>query len=291
LRKSLTESSLTVEQTTEGKTKKQGTLTKEVSTSYVGNLKISITKAEDLEKKDILQKADPYVIVRLGSQTSKSEKVKNTLEPVWNHEVTLDLERTSPKDIEIELMDWERIGKDEPMGKILLPVGTAVDRSLTGSFWLALEQCKSGKIQISTEFQGTEARNVIGEGVRGLKKILHSEETQKSQCETDTKGPTTQNKKEQVAEIEDESATTVVKSVTRKTTTTTMITRKVAIGPDGKEYAMENTAVEENSQSEEAYDKDKDDTTTKKEANKTNKNTKETNKRKGRNQRKGVLMD
>merc|ERR1712226_36851 len=82
LRKSLNEISSTVEQTTDGMTKKQATPTKEINTSYVGNLKISITKAKDLEKKDILQKADPYVIVRLGSQTSKSEKVKNTLEPV-----------------------------------------------------------------------------------------------------------------------------------------------------------------------------------------------------------------
>ncbi len=79
-------------------------------------------QGENLEKKDVFQKADPYVLINFGSQSFKSNTVKNTLPPVWNHEVTLDLDRTSPQDIEIKVMDWERFGKDEPMGEVLLPV-------------------------------------------------------------------------------------------------------------------------------------------------------------------------
>merc|ERR1712240_783288 len=113
------------------------------------------------EKKDFLQKADPYVIVNYGSHSSQSEKVKNTLSPVWNHEATLDLTNTSHGPIEIKLMDWERLGKDEHMGRALIPVELAVNKSSQGTFWVDLQDCKSGKVLISTEFLGRGAQNII----------------------------------------------------------------------------------------------------------------------------------
>merc|ERR1712013_9003 len=144
-------------------------------TNFVGTIKIKIHQAKDLEKKDLVQKADPYVVVKFGSHESKSDKVKNSLTPVWNHETTLDLQKTSPRMIEIQLMDWERIGKDEPMGKVVLPVGEAVKKSSKGSFWLDLQDCTSGKILISTEFNGSEANNVVGGGAKELRGLLKSD--------------------------------------------------------------------------------------------------------------------
>merc|ERR1712179_97522 len=88
--------------------------------------------------------------------SSKSKKKNNTLTPVWNHEITLDLTQTSPSEIEMKLMDWERFGKDEPMGRVLLPVELAVSKSSQDSFWVALDDCKSGQILISTQFSGSE---------------------------------------------------------------------------------------------------------------------------------------
>merc|ERR1711962_745654 len=129
--------------------------------SYDGKLKITVVQAEELEKKDFLRKADPYVIVNYGSQSSQSEKVKNTLSPVWNHEATLDLNNTSHGPIEIKLMDWERLGKDEHMGRALIPVELAVSKSSQGTFWVDLQDCKSGKVLISTEFVGRGAQNII----------------------------------------------------------------------------------------------------------------------------------
>merc|ERR1712226_1125535 len=52
--------------------------------------------------------------------------------------------------------DWERFGKDEPMGRVLLPVELAVSKSSQDSFWVALDECKSGQILISTQFSGSE---------------------------------------------------------------------------------------------------------------------------------------
>merc|ERR1712192_183696 len=159
-------------------------------TTFVGSIKIKIHQAKDLEKKDLLQKADPYVVLRLGSQESKSEIVKNSLTPVWNYETTIDLQRASPREIEIQLMDWERIGKDEPMGKVLLPVGEAVKNSSKGSFWMDLQNCKSGKILISTEFHGSDAKTVVGGGVKELRDLLQSD---KEKIESDEKSASSDN--------------------------------------------------------------------------------------------------
>merc|ERR1712037_480080 len=167
----------------------QGEAEIDMMTTFVGTLKIKIHEAKDLEKKDLVQKADPYVVVRFGSQESKSDKVKNSLTPVWTYETTRDLQRASPRMIEIQLMDWERIGKDEPMGKVLLPVGEAVKKS--DSFWMDLQDCKSGKILISTEFSGSDAKAVIGGGVKELRDMLKSE---KSNTESDEKGLTLEPK-------------------------------------------------------------------------------------------------
>merc|ERR1712037_87199 len=167
----------------------QGEAEIDMMTTFVGTLKIKIHEAKDLEKKDLVQKADPYVVVRFGSQESKSDKVKNSLTPVWTYETTRDLQRASPRMIEIQLMDWERIGKDEPMGKVLLPVGEAVKKS--DSFWMDLQDCKSGKILISTEFSGSDAKAVIGGGVKELRNMLKSD---KSNTESDEKGLTLEPK-------------------------------------------------------------------------------------------------
>merc|ERR1712083_344330 len=128
---------------------------------YTGKLQITIIKAEELEKMDLLQKADPYVNVKYGSQLSKSNKKKNTLTPEWNHKVELSFEGENLEEIEIEVMDWERLGKDEPMGKVTLPLEVAVEKSSEGGFWLNLEDCKSGKVLVSSEFSGTRTLRTI----------------------------------------------------------------------------------------------------------------------------------
>merc|ERR1712045_135293 len=92
----------------------------EYSVQYFGNLQVNVSNAKDLEKKDFFQKADPYVVLSLGSQTFKSQKVKNNLNPEWNHEVTFSLDQHSLEDINIIIYDWDRFGKDDPMGNAIL---------------------------------------------------------------------------------------------------------------------------------------------------------------------------
>merc|ERR1739840_26029 len=74
---------------------------------------------------------------------------------------------------------------------ILLPIGEAIKKSEKGSFWMDLQDCKSGKILISTEFNGTDAKAVTGGGVKELRDMLQSD---KSNTETDEKGLTLESK-------------------------------------------------------------------------------------------------
>merc|ERR1712113_932683 len=69
-------------------------------------------------------------------------------------------------------------------GKVLLPVGEAVKKS--DSFWMDLQDCKSGKILISTEFSGSDAKAAVGGGVKELRGLLLSE---KGKTQPDEKGP------------------------------------------------------------------------------------------------------
>ena len=199
--------------------------------SYVGRLKLTVHEGKYLEKKDVLQKADPYVFISFGTQTSKSKKMKNTLNPVWNHEITFDLNTTSLREVEIKLMDWERIGKDEPMGKLYLPIELAVNNSFNPSFWMDLFDCKSGKLRLSTEFSGTVATEVVGGGVRELKKLLEQEKSDEPIVVDSSTGNTSQSKN-------------ITKNITKKTTKQTRVIRRVVMGPDGQETVTEELVEE-----------------------------------------------
>merc|ERR1712128_59762 len=207
--------------------------------TFVGKLKLNVRQAKELEKKDVLQKADPYVIVNFGSFSSKSKKVKNTLNPAWNHEITLDIDRLSPKQIEFQLFDWERFGKDEPMGIVSLPIENAISLSQKPSSWLDLSECKSGKLLVSTEFIGETFKVTRTEkGAKDLRKLLKSDKSDSNLLTNIESIPKDEN---------DPSGTQkVITNVTRKVTTTKRVLRRVVIDADGVEHVTEEIIDEPN---------------------------------------------
>merc|ERR1712029_1240843 len=181
-------------------------------THYIGKLRLVVEKGMDLEKKDLFQKSDPYVKVILGQQTSKSKKVKNTLNPVWNHEVVSELDKSTPMEIKIEVYDWDRFGKDDIMGFAKLNLDEEIPKNQHGTYSIPLEDCKSGKIYLSLKFDGeiVKSQRII-KGVRDLKKYL-------------TEGQV------------DES-----KTIIKKTTTSKHVIKKTIIAEDGsKNIIVEN---------------------------------------------------
>merc|ERR1711936_923614 len=88
-----------------------------------GQLIISVHKAKDIEKKGMFGKADPYVKLTLGKQTTKSETVKNNHNPEWDFKTTFDVEQNTPAKVTIEIFD-DDFGKDDSLGNASLDIIT-----------------------------------------------------------------------------------------------------------------------------------------------------------------------
>ena len=145
----------------------------EAPTIYTGKLRLVVLKASDLKKKDFFQKADPYIVVNFGSQSSKSKKVKNTLNPEWNHEVTFDIDSNSPRDINVQLFDWDRFGKDDSMGSVNIGLDQIISSSSKEICSRKLEGSQSGRLHFSLEFDGEITRKEgTLRGVKDLRKYL-----------------------------------------------------------------------------------------------------------------------
>ncbi|KDR20139.1 Synaptotagmin-7, partial [Zootermopsis nevadensis] len=100
-----------------------------MSLCYVPNDRLTVTvlKAWDLRSMDINLKSDPYVKLCLRSPDKRVEKrktktVKCTLNPVFNEAfnfnvVNINIEESS---LEVVVMDFDNIGRDELIGRIML---------------------------------------------------------------------------------------------------------------------------------------------------------------------------
>lgn len=55
-------------------------------------LHIDLIKAKDLIKTDIIGKSDPYAVLKYRNQKDKTNVVKNSQNPQWNHSTDFDLD-------------------------------------------------------------------------------------------------------------------------------------------------------------------------------------------------------
>ena len=53
---------------------------------------LTVHKAKDIEKKGLVGKADPYVVLTYGTQKEKSATVNNNHNPVWQITGYFDVE-------------------------------------------------------------------------------------------------------------------------------------------------------------------------------------------------------
>ncbi|PKA46169.1 Synaptotagmin-2 [Apostasia shenzhenica] len=85
----------------------------------VGILHVNLLRAQKLRKKDLMGKADPYVKLKLTDDklpSKKSTVKKNNLNPEWNEEFKLVVTDLESQALELDVYDWEQVGKHERMG-------------------------------------------------------------------------------------------------------------------------------------------------------------------------------
>ena len=135
-----------------------------------GQVKLTVHRAERLEKKDVTGAADPYLVVSYDSSRLGQTKVcKKTLEPLWEEEFSLHIPEDGPEMIELELFDKDKIGKDETMGGLAIDVRRIKKHGRLSQIWSKLQHCKSGHLLWSAEWVQeapdvtTEAPEISGE--------------------------------------------------------------------------------------------------------------------------------
>ncbi|CAK9857854.1 unnamed protein product [Sphagnum jensenii] len=95
----------------------------------VGILEVTVLRGKNLLKMDVLGKADPYVKLQLVNtlMSKKTQTKMNTLNPEWNETFKLLVQDPKSQSLELHVYDWDRIGTDEEMGMIVVPLQDLVE--------------------------------------------------------------------------------------------------------------------------------------------------------------------
>ncbi|XP_004499288.1 synaptotagmin-2-like [Cicer arietinum] len=91
----------------------------------VGILHVKVVRAVKLRKKDLMGASDPYVKLKLRDDklASKKTTVKHkNLNPEWNEEFNVVIKDPQSQALELNVYDWEQIGKHEKMGMNVIPL-------------------------------------------------------------------------------------------------------------------------------------------------------------------------
>merc|ERR1711877_107088 len=122
-----------------------------VSAEFVPQVKITVFKAKDIEKKGMFGKADPYVKLTLDNQKAKSATVKNNHNPEWNFEAIFNISDKTSQNLNLAVFD-DDIGKDDSLGSAVIDLRKLQEPQLLLNQWITLDKCKSGEVLVSAEF-------------------------------------------------------------------------------------------------------------------------------------------
>lgn len=88
----------------------------------IGVLRLHLKNAKDIKNLEAMGKSDPYARVMVGSKTlARTEVCDDTLNPEFDQIVYVPVHSLKEK-VTIELMDYEKIGKDRSLGTVTLNV-------------------------------------------------------------------------------------------------------------------------------------------------------------------------
>ncbi|ONK80535.1 uncharacterized protein A4U43_C01F18910 [Asparagus officinalis] len=91
----------------------------------VGILLVKVINAHKLKKKDLMGKSDPYVKLKLTEDKLPSKKTtvkKGNLSPEWNEEFKFVVKDPESQALEVNVFDWEQVGKHDKMGMNVVPL-------------------------------------------------------------------------------------------------------------------------------------------------------------------------
>ncbi|KAF3310907.1 hypothetical protein TWF173_009145 [Orbilia oligospora] len=95
----------------------------------IGVLRIHLVRAKDLRNVEKLGKSDPYVRILLsGIEKAKSVTFEEDLNPQWDEILYVPVHSNREK-VTLEVLDYEKLGKDRPLGQYDFDVGPYIKES------------------------------------------------------------------------------------------------------------------------------------------------------------------
>lgn len=73
---------------------------------------MKVVRAQNLRKKDLLGKSDPFVKLKMADDKLPSKKTqvkKNNLNPEWNEEFKITVTDPETQALEVNVYDWEQV--------------------------------------------------------------------------------------------------------------------------------------------------------------------------------------
>merc|ERR1719192_1976653 len=107
--------------------------------------------AKNLENVDWVGKSDPYAVISFGSQCSRTKTVRDNLNPVWEHEVTFQVDDRAPSHINIEFFD-ENITRQDCLGNTSVEVAKIKVLGSLSEAGQKLSNSRSGDISFSAKY-------------------------------------------------------------------------------------------------------------------------------------------
>ena len=120
------------------------------TTCTSGTLFVHVDRASDLKNVESMGMSDPYVLLRVGNSTSKSDHVKNNLNPIFNWDGEVEVANCESDTLLIRIIDKNR-STDKLMAELQMPITRITESAndkITGTYQLSPQ----GKITLSASF-------------------------------------------------------------------------------------------------------------------------------------------
>ena len=119
-----------------------------------GRARVFLVKGKELIKTDLIGKVDPYATLSYGTQTCKTQTIKNSQEPKWDYCANFEIPEGDKRNVIVEVLDSDKLGKDKSLGKVELDLADLVNNEDAEGHWYPLIGVKSGKVLLFADFEG-----------------------------------------------------------------------------------------------------------------------------------------
>ncbi|KAK1150993.1 extended synaptotagmin-1-like [Acipenser oxyrinchus oxyrinchus] len=121
-----------------------------------GVVRIHLKEAQNLLSTDTLLggaikgKSDPYVILRVGTQTFTSKTVDDNLNPKWNEMYEVIVHEVPGQELELEVFDKDP-DQDDFLGRLKMDLG-CVKKARVLDQWMPLKDVEKGRVHLRLEW-------------------------------------------------------------------------------------------------------------------------------------------